>query len=145
MSGSSFADGVIDMIVPDAQQETTMQTVRQGVGNLPDSLPALKQPLQALVKDAGDDIDRFRASVEKWYDDHMDRVSGWYKRRVAKITLVFGAVIVVLLNLNAITIGRTLYTENAVSAAISTVAGKTSCSGDRPQDCLNGPEGPISA
>jgi len=75
----------------------------------------------------------------------MDRVSGWYKRHVAKITLVFGALIVVLLNLNAITIGRTLYTESAVSTAISTVAGKTSCSGEKTQDCLNSLEGQISA
>ena len=56
----------------------------------------------------------------------MDRVSGWYKRHTAKITLAFGAIIVVLLNLNALTIGRTLYTENAVSAAVSAVAAKAS-------------------
>jgi hypothetical protein len=137
ISGSSFADAVIDMIVPDAQQETTMQTVRQGVGNLPDSLPALKQPLQALVKDAGDDIDRFRASVEKWYDDHMDRVSGWYKRRVAKITLVAGAILVLLLNINTVTIGRTLYNDSTVRAAVSSVAAKSaSCPAGQEQTCL---------
>ncbi len=85
--------------------------------------------LQALVKNADDDVSQFRTSVEKWYDDHMDRVSGWYKRHAAQITLVAGAIIVVMLNLNALTIGRTLYTENAVSAAVSTVAAKTtSCS-----------------
>ena len=51
-----------------------------------------------------------------------------------------------LLNLNVVTIGRTLYTENAVSAAVSTVAAKaTSCSGQSQQDCLANLEGQLSA
>ncbi len=109
-------------------------------------MSALKPSLQALVKDASGDISRFRTSLEKWYDDHMDRVSGWYKRHVAVITLVVGAFVVVLLNLNALTIGRTLYTENAASTAISTVAAKaTSCSGENNQDCLTNLEGQLSA
>ena len=107
----------------------------------------LKPSLQALVKQAGTDVGRFRTSVEQWYDDHMDRVSGWYKRHVGKITLAAGAVIVILLNLNAITIGRTLYTENAVSAAVSSVATKAapaSCSAAS-QQCLADLEEQLSA
>ena len=141
---TSFADAVVDLMVPDPHGQTGMNVIEQGIGNLPDPMP-FKASLQALVKNANGDVGRFRASVEKWYDNHMDRVSGWYKRRVAKITLAFGALIVVLLNLNAITIGRTLYTESAVSAAISTVAGKASCPGEKSQDCLNSLEGQISA
>jgi len=144
ISARSFADAVVDLMVPDPHGQTGMNVVEQGIGNLPDPMP-FKASLQALVKNANGDVGRFRTSVEKWYDDHMDRVSGWYKRRVGTITLAFGAVIVVLLNLNVITIGRTLYTESAVSAAISTVAGKTSCSGEKSQDCLDSLEGQISA
>lgn len=67
----------------------------------------------------------------------MDRVSGWYKRHVAKITLVVGAILVVLLNINALTIGRTLYTESAVSTAVSMVAAKgANCpASPNPQAC----------
>ena len=54
----------------------------------------------------------------------MDRVSGWYKRHVAKITLVVGAILVLLLNINTLTIGRTLYTDSIVSSAVSTAAAK---------------------
>jgi hypothetical protein len=142
ISARSFAEAVVDLVVPDSQGRTDMDAIEQGIGNLPDPF---KASLQALVKNAAGDVSQFRTSVEQWYDDHMDRVSGWYKRRAAKITLVFGAIIVVLLNLNAITIGRTLYTESAVSAAISTVAGKTACSSESQQNCLNSLEGQISA
>jgi alpha/beta hydrolase fold len=145
ISSQSFAEAVIDLVVPDAAGQTTMDVIKKNVDGLPAS--PLRQSLQVLVKNAGEDVGQFRTAVERWYDDHMDRVSGWYKRHVAKITLAVGAVLVVLLNINALTIGRTLYTESAVSTAVSTVAGKvTSCpAGQAPQDCLAQLQGQLSA
>ena len=142
ISARSFADAVIDLVVPNAQGQTTMDDIQTNLQALPDPF---KTSLEALVKNANGDVSKFRTSVEQWYDDHMDRVSGWYKRRTATITLVVGAIIVVILNLNALTIGRTLYTENAVSAAVSNVAAKTtSCSSADPS-CLANLDSKLSA
>ena len=134
ISSRSFADAVIDLVVPDAQGQTTLDTIQKNIQELPDPF---KTSLGALAKNANGDVSKFRTSVEQWYDDHMDRVSGWYKRRTAWITLVVGAIVIVLLNLNALSIGRTLYTENAVSAAVSTVAAKASNCTTVSQDCLS--------
>jgi hypothetical protein len=146
ISSASFAEAIVDLVVPNSSGQTTMATIQAGIDALPPGMP-LKASLVALAKNANDDSNRFRASVEQWYDDHMDRVSGWYKRHVAKITLVIGGLLVVLLNLNAVTIGRTLYSESTVSAAISTVAAKaTSCSkNESPKDCLANLDGQLSA
>jgi hypothetical protein len=146
IGGKSFAAAVVDLVVPDAAGQTTMDTITQNVDRLPAGMP-LKSSLQALVKNAGGDVDRFRTAVERWYDDHMDRVSGWYKLNAAKITLVAGAILIVLLNINALTIGRTLYTESAVSAAVSTVAAKgTNCpAAQNPQACLATLQAQLSA
>ncbi len=148
ISGDSFAEAVIDLVVPDPQGQTDMTAIEQIIMKLPPELP-FRRSLETLVKNADGDVSRFRTSVEQWYDDHMARVSGWYKRHVAKFTLAAGAVIVILLNLNAITIGRTLYTENAVSAAVSAVAPKAapaSCSNpNTSQECLADLEGQLSA
>ena len=146
ISGKSFAEAVIDLVVPNAAGQTTMDTIAQNVNQLPAGMP-LRSSLQALVKNAEGDVSRFRAAVERWYDDHMDRVSGWYKQNAAKITLVAGAILIILLNINALTIGRTLYTESAVSTAVSAVAAKgTNCpAGQNPQDCLTNLQAQLSA
>jgi hypothetical protein len=146
VSAESFAEAVIDLVTPDAAGQTTMATIQRNVGALPDGLP-FKSSLQALVKNAGDDVSRFRTSVERWYDDHMSRVTGWYKRHVAIITLAVGAILIVLLNINALTIGRTLYSQNAVSTAVSTVAAKgTNCpASQNPQECLSRLQAQLSA
>jgi hypothetical protein len=138
ISPQMFASGVIDLVVPNANGQTTMADVAGHVDAIPDQFGSLKGSLQALVKNAGGDVDAFRHLVEQWYDDHMNRVSGWYKRRVAKITLVVGALLVILLNINALSIARTLYTESDVRAAVSAVAGaQTQCPAGQGQlDCL---------
>ncbi len=143
----SFAEAIMDLVVPDASGKTTMDDLATCVGKLPPELSTLKLSLQALVKHACGDISTFRTSVENWYDDHMDRVSGWYKRYVAKITLVVGAILVLLLNVNALTIGRTLYSDSIVRTAVSTVAAKvTSCPANQSQqDCLSSLQGQLSA
>jgi hypothetical protein len=146
ISSRSFADAVIDLVVPDAAGQTTMTAITGNIGKLPDNMP-LKTSLQALASNVGTDVGRFRTAVEHWYDDHMDRVSGWYKRYAAKITLVIGAVLVLVLNINALTIGRTLYTQSTVSRAVSTVAAKgANCPASQTrQDCLAALQAELSA
>lgn len=142
----SISEAIIDLLVPDAAGNTTMVQIQDGINMLPGWMLSFKKSLQALATNAGQDIDQFRTSVEKWYDDHMARVSGWYKRNVAKITLVIGAILVLLFNINTITIGRTLYSDSAVRTAVSSVAAKTtSCQGEPAQQCLAGLESQLSA
>jgi hypothetical protein len=143
----SFSDAVIDLVVPDTADQTTMPTIHRSVNALPDVWP-LKPSLLALLKDAGDDVVRFRAAVEHWYEDHMDRVSGWYKRYVAKITLAAAAVLVVLFNVNTLTIGRTLYSDSTVNSAVSTVAANATDAGAcsrNEQACLSDLQARLSA
>ena len=146
ISAKSFGEAVIDLLVPDAAGRTTMTTIQDSLKKLPADLP-FTTSLQSLATNAGNDISRFRTSIENWYDDHMDRVSGWYKRHVAKITIAVGAILVILLNINTITIGRTLYSNSVVSSAVSTVAANHSnCAKGEPQEqCLSSLQTDLSA
>ena len=141
ISPTAFADAVIDLLVPKptaqttpagqttATGQTTLDTVRQSLDNLmsQDPMPAYMAPLitsvNTLVTTAEDDITSVRTSIENWYNDHMDRVSGWYKRHVAWFTIIAGAILVILLNINTITIGRALYSNSVIGSAVATAAG----------------------
>ena len=137
ISATSFSAAIIDLLVPNTAGQTTMAQVQDGIDALPVWMPTLKESLQTLAANAGKDIDLFRTSVENWYDDHMSRVSGWYKRHVAKITIVVGTTLILLLNINTLTIGRTLWNNSVVRTAVSSVAAKTtSCQNQSQQDCL---------
>jgi hypothetical protein len=142
ISSRSFAEAVVDLVIPDKSGQTNMAQIQDAIDQLqlsPDSpLGPLKASLESLAKTANGDVTRFRDSVENWYDDHMDRVSGWYKRRTALITLIAGGILVLLLNINAITIGRALYSDSATRTAVSAVASQGNpCPASSSQhDCL---------
>ncbi len=99
--------------------------------------------LLSLVSQAEGDIEKLRTSIEQWYDDHMARVSGWYKRHVRWISLGLALLFAAFFNLNAIEIGRTLYSDEAVRAQVVEQAqGSTACTGRRRQGLPRGdPQG----
>jgi hypothetical protein len=82
-------------------------------------------------------VEDFEANVARWYNDHMDRVSGWYKRHVRWFSLAIGLILVLLFNINTIRIADSLYSNQAVQASVVTVATqKSSCQGTQPAACL---------
>jgi hypothetical protein len=83
-------------------------------------LPAgpVREALDVLWRDARHDPARFRAGVEKWFDDSMERVSGWYRRLVQVILLVIAVVLAVGLNVNTLTVTQRLWTDAPLRAAV---------------------------
>ena len=143
ISSTAFANAVLDLVLPQFTGSATTQAVLlQRVADLQGKgLPEpFVESLTALAKSAGSSIDEFRTSVQTWYDNHMERVSGWYKRRVRWITLGIGIVLVLFLNVNAVSITRALYTDqvlrDSVVAAAIQQTGDT-CKGDKAGDCVN--------
>ena len=49
--------------------------------------------------------------IAEWYDDHMDRVSGWYKRHIRWISLAIATGLVLILNVNAVQMGRSVFDQ----------------------------------
>ena len=82
------------------------------------ALTALLNEADERTDDAAKKLEFFRRSAENWYDDTMARVSGWYRRRVQIVLWVIAIVVVLLLNVDTVAIGRTLWSDDAVRAAV---------------------------
>src|SRR5215216_6349183 len=68
----------------------------------------VKQALMTLIDAAGGDIGQARKNIEDWFDSSMDRVSGWYKRRVQWITLLVALLLTLGVNADTIAISNSL-------------------------------------
>jgi hypothetical protein len=64
--------------------------------------PETADQLQQLYLDAHKDADRFRALLEQWYDEAMDRASGWYKKQTQIILFFIGLSLAVLFNVDTL-------------------------------------------
>lgn len=89
-----------------------------------------RKPLLRMMTDAKGDRDRFRLSLEHWYDDTMDRVSGWYKRYVQRIILGISIVLVACLNVDSVNIAQVLWRLPTERVAVATAAARQAGSGE---------------
>src|SRR6266487_3223494 len=80
--------------------------------------PKVQQALLALLRDAKGELEPFRRNAEQWFDDSMQRVSGWYRRHVQIVLWVVGALVVVLLNVDTLPIANTLWKDPATRSAV---------------------------
>ena len=138
VSSRNFARAFVDAVIPTAAGSTSVKDLEHAIRSMSDQ--RLKTVLLGFVQEADGDLTRFRRSLEHWYDDQMDRVSGWYKRHTRWISLALGAVLVLAFNVNAVGIARALYSDQAVRASVVTQAVNAARCDElppgQPGDCL---------
>lgn len=119
-----FALALLDIIAPvDFNAESKVfKDVRDAVTKLSDS--EIKKALLVLIDEASGDLKKVRDNIENWFDDAMDRVSGWYARKAQLITLFLALVVTVLLNADTIMIANSLSQDAALRATVIATAGE---------------------
>ena len=134
VQASDFADAIFTLLrtqnaAPNAAPESqipdfTLAEFKQVVTNLKDS-PLKKVLLSIIVKAEDDpntktldDLERVRVTLEHWYDNSMDRVSGWYKGHTQFILLGIGLIMAFLFNVDTLNITNALLKNPDIGAAI---------------------------
>jgi hypothetical protein len=113
----TFATTIIDLVTHAKQGAITFADFQQGVQALPPG--DVRTALLALMRNAAGDLDRAQKNVEDWFDDTMERASGWYKRRTELVTVCIALLLVIGTNADTIRIARILWTNNTDRAVIA--------------------------
>ncbi len=118
----AFALALFDLVAPVHGSTTTrtLQDIQSSVATI--SNEQVKSALLALLDDAGDDLKKARENVERWYDDAMDRVSGWYKRKTQVFIFVWALAVTLSVNADTILIANTLAQDATLRASLVSMA-----------------------
>ncbi|MDH5667144.1 MAG: hypothetical protein OEY86_03945 [Nitrospira sp.] len=122
----TFALALLDLVAPveGATTTRTLQDIRKKVSEA-DTNTEVKQVLLTLIDDAGDDLKTARENVERWYDDAMDRVSGWYKRKAQLLIFAWALLVTCAVNADTILIANTLARDTTLRASMVAMAEST--------------------
>lgn len=102
-----------------------------GLAAMSVTYPILKQAIGALVhENAAEKIAErakflTRQNIEEWFDNSMERLSGWYKRRSQTIALIIGLSIALLFNVDSLTFATQLWRDPAVRMTLAAQAQAT--------------------
>ncbi len=86
----------------------------------------LKRALLWALESSDGDINKARQALESWYDNSMERVTGWYKHQTQIWLLIIGFVLAALLNLNALRVIDRLYADDEFRNAVVADAARAS-------------------
>jgi hypothetical protein len=113
----------------DNPQESTSNQIRMGIAALAVTHPRLKQILYALINGADEYVWqgesvllRARQNVEQWFDNSMDRLSGWYKRRAQVFAFTIGFFIALITNVDTILVANQLWRQPELRDTLTTQA-----------------------
>ncbi len=118
----AFALALFDLVAPvhDSTTTRTLQDIRNSVANI--SNEQVKTTLVVLIDDAEGDLKKARENVERWYDDAMDRVSGWYKKKTQLFILVWALAVTLSVNADTVLIANTLAHDATLRTSLVAMA-----------------------
>jgi hypothetical protein len=112
----TFATAVMDLATQGVQGSITFAQLESGAKNMPDG--DVKTALLALLQNANGDLTRAQKNIEEWYDDTMQRVSGWYKRRTQVVTFWIAILLTLGTNADTIRFAQKLWVNPTLRATI---------------------------
>ncbi|HEY1369276.1 MAG TPA: hypothetical protein VGF23_19280 [Gaiellaceae bacterium] len=134
----TFAVTLMDTFDPPAggESQDAIGRVKGWVDQAPDG--RLKNMIEDALIESREHVDDFRQSLERHFDETMQRVSGWYKRRVQVILFVIALALVGAINADTFVIGQRLWKDDALRTAVVAQANNTVKAGgaqcDAPSD-----------
>lgn len=108
---STFATVLLDLITRDnvTGQIRDIKTAVDDIEN-----PHVKHILSIVVENADSDMQKIHEGVKQWYNDTIDRVSGWYKRQTQVVVIIISAIITFLTNADTVSIATALASDATV-------------------------------
>jgi hypothetical protein len=95
------------------------EQVQRGIGNLAHESPALAEAVEKALRKPEAKLEEFRKAVEGWFDQTMDRASGWYKRKVQVVVVLIAAALAIGLNVDSVHVASRLWKEPALRSAVA--------------------------
>jgi hypothetical protein len=124
ISPRTFALALFDTIASTdpAPDSRTFASIRGKVVEIQND--DLKRALLVCMDSADENLDQARANVERWFEEAMERVTGWYKRKMQLIIVGVAAAMSVALNVDSFEVTNALWNDAALRDAVVAAAQK---------------------
>lgn len=116
LAARTFSAVISDLLAADQSADAATRDLAAAAAAIPEG--DVKKALVALAQHSKRDLKTAEEVIEEWFNDAMDRVSGWYKRRTQTWTIIVAIAITVIANADTIGISRRLWTDPVLRSAV---------------------------
>jgi hypothetical protein len=111
-------------LIPDRIENVQAAVARLPPGHTRETLLVLIDKSKREAGEVGSHLAHFQQNVETWFNDSMDRVSGWYKRWTQKWQIILAVVVVLLVNADTVMLTRRFASDKDLRSAVLAQAEK---------------------
>jgi hypothetical protein len=111
-----FTAVVTDLLTAAKPGSIDFTDLEGGAKTLPDG--QVKKSILAVVQRSNRQLEAAQAAIEGWFNDSMDRVTGWYKRRTQIWTVVIALALTAVANADTVQIVRRLWQDPVLRSAV---------------------------
>jgi hypothetical protein len=135
ISRETFGTAVLEVVTkppnpgPDGRSSVRSKGAVPDLGEVKERASALEDPgakdlREAMLAfaDESDDWAEFKQRLEAWFDEAMERVSGWYRRRTRIVLWAIALLLVGVLNADTLNVARVLWLDPTVRTAAEAAA-----------------------
>jgi len=112
----TFTAVVTDLLTAATPGAVDFDDLEEGGKGLPEG--NVKKSVLALVQRSNRNLEVAQLAIEGWFNDAMDRVNGWYKRRTQVWTIIIALALTLVANADTIHIVRQLGSDPVLRAAV---------------------------
>jgi hypothetical protein len=112
----TFVAVITDILTAEKPGSVEFADFEKGGQDLPPG--NVKTSVLALVQRSNKNLESVQLAVEAWFNDAMDRVNGWYKRRTQLWTIIIALLLTLVANANTINVVRKLGQDPVLRNAI---------------------------
>jgi len=110
----AFSAALIDLATSHVEGSVVFRDLEAGIGNLPAG--PVRRVLLTLIQNAGGDMARAQVNIENWFNDTMERASGWYRRRAQVWNLALASLVTVATNADTLHLLQRFWNEPSLRA-----------------------------
>lgn len=124
LESTAFSDILLDLFHTNKRLPLLLKEIEAAIVKSDLVNDELESILLLNIRQANGDVNRFKLLIENWYDDTMDRVTGWYKRQTQRVLFIIGFILAAAFNINTIEIVKILSEDEKVRTILADNAAK---------------------
>lgn len=111
----NYVDGKSVVEDPEVDELKSYELLKQSVNSLKAS--EVKKLLQSFIS-TSTDLPSLKTQMENWYNGYMDRVTGWYKKRIKKELFWVSLCVAILLNADLFRIASSVWSDEVLRTTL---------------------------
>lgn len=122
----SFVMTLFEYLLKNAK-DMSREDIEKLLNGLPDSdlkttLLTIFNSIETGIDKAEEIVARLKEGVGKWFDDKMEQLTAWYKRKIKVCLFIIAVLVVSFLNIDTFMIGNSLYHNSQLRDSVVSAA-----------------------